>query len=65
MQSSVTKLRIDTEKYDPLHLILLNVLWAIIDEPEDTIIQMTWVRAQYILAVQDEKWELNEKSAGV
>ena len=33
IQSSQNKLRIDTDKYDPLHLIFLNVVWAMIDEP--------------------------------
>ena len=53
-------LRIDVEQFDPIHLILLNVVWAMLQDPENTIIQICWVRAQYILAVQDENWELNE-----
>ena len=44
-------LKIDVEQNDPIHLILLNVIWAMLQDPENTIIQITWVRAQYILAV--------------
>ena len=35
-----------------------------LDEPETTIIQMTWVRAQHILAMQDENWSINELLEG-
>ena len=54
--ASQKKLRVDVEKNDPLHFIHVNVIWAMLEDLESTIIQMTWVRAQYILAIQDENW---------
>ena len=54
------KVKINLEKNDPLHLIHVNVLWAMIEFPEDTIITMTWVRAEYILSLQDKDWKIHE-----
>lgn len=36
--ASQKKLRIDVDKTDPLHFILVNVIWAMLENPEQTII---------------------------
>jgi len=45
---------------DNLHLLHVNVVRAIMNDPEDAIVQLTWVRIQHIIAMKDtDAWKID------
>jgi len=50
----------DIESYDPLNLLLVNVARALLIDPQDAIVQLTWVRLQHIMAMSSGSWKIDE-----
>ena len=50
LKSSTLKVE-NIEKYDAMNLLHVNIARAILADPEDTVLHLTWIRIQYILGV--------------
>ena len=47
------------DNYDPLNLLHANVVRAMLKDPEDCIVQLSWIRLQHVMAMSDPQWEIN------
>lgn len=58
-------LKIDNiEKYDAMNLVHVNIARAMLADPEDTILHLSWIRIQYVIALSDITWKLPETLKG-
>ncbi len=47
----------EIENYDSLNLLQVNIVRALIKDPEDCIVQLTWIRLQHVMALSDKDWQ--------
>ena len=51
LTSSSKKLKIDASRYDPIVFIHVNYIWALIQDPQDILIQTCLTRLQHVFAL--------------
>ena len=52
------------EKYDPMNLVHVNIARAILDDPEDVILHLTWIRINYLINLEDVTWSVPQVLKG-
>lgn len=47
-----------------MNLVHVNIARAILDDPEDVIIHLTWIRINYLINLEDISWSIPEVLKG-
>ena len=46
--------------FDALHVLHVNLIWALLEDTQDVAIQTSWIHIQHTFALQDETWEIED-----
>ena len=47
-----------------MNLVHVNIARAMIEDVENVILNLTWIRTQYIIAIEDITWQLPKELEG-
>ena len=47
-----------------MNLVHVNIARALIEDVENVILNLTWIRTQYIIAIEDITWQLPKELEG-
>ena len=57
-------LKIDIVRHGPLHLLYVNVIWALLEDAQKVVKELSELRLTHNMNIEDQMWSLDERLTG-